>query len=384
MIRPPHILLGALGLLLGSAAGIAPAAANSVALVIRDLDGQAGDKIASRKAVDEIADSLWAHGVDVINTAPAANKHAAIKQVIKAEFERKLEGADVALLYYVGTATTGGDRSYVLNGSNTANAPVEVQELLKSMGRSKHSVAILDIVRNRAAKTQPALKPGLGSITPMSSSQLLAFSTVSDDQAQDGLPLTASLAKYLTSEQKPLKLVRLASLVRDDVAFETGGRYVPWVVGGMPDNMELPKDANWQQRRSQEVATLLTSSKCVTAANPQQRVLSNYFARKRKPAQVDLNKVASADIYDMQWILRTITRQACPDDFQPVPVAVVQQPARQFVQQQNVRRSGGGGGGGDGGGSRGGGGGGGGGGGSRGGGGGGGGGGGFSAAPPPI
>lgn len=311
-------ILAALGLLMSSAA---QAAAESVALVIRNVEGI--DRMASRDAVDGIADSLWQHGFDVVNTTPANNDRDTISRIVRAEFEKKLETADMGLLYYVGTATTGGDRSYVLSGATVRGVPsksqIEISELLHMLGKSRSSVAIFDIVRRRPGGAAAGLQPGLGSIAPATQTQLLTYATTSDDRADAGLPLTASLSRYLKSEQRPLRLAKLATAVRDDVAYETGGRYVPWIAGNAPGDRERQRDADWKKRRGAALVSLLEAHKCLAGKVTQPQAVRNYLQRKGRAAPFDIADVASADTYDMQWLLRTSQPAACPEAFRALP-----------------------------------------------------------------
>ena len=167
MMRRTAAFIGALGLFAASAL---PATANSVALVIRDLDAQTADRIVSRKSVDDIADSLWAHGLEVIYAAPAGSGRDKIIEIMQKDFVSKISSADVALLYYVGAATTGRGSSFVLTGNNAssgaarAGASMAVQDLLNSMSKSQRSVAIFDIVKRTVRRTSSRDWPASGRV----------------------------------------------------------------------------------------------------------------------------------------------------------------------------------------------------------------------------
>ena len=333
------------GLALAALGLATPASARQVALVIRDAEA-AKLKGASDDTMRALSELLWAYGVEVIDTSRIAQDRV---PSIMPEFERKLEGTDIALLYYVGVARTGAERTTILapgsagtQGNNAA--PLVVQSLLDSMrAKSKRSVAMLDVLKRRGdiRQTRDAELPGLSGIKAVADTQLVSFTNTFVDQAGTAnLPMTSSLMRQLQGDrQQPIRLTRLASLVKEEVMFETGNLYVPWVVGSLPDGIELRRAPDAEVRTSKLAALggLLSDKKC-PGANSQsmlQSAVGAHFANEKRQAPSDLTLLASADLNDMMWILRNSTGLC------PLPPFVRPETARtppQNQQQDNRRQ----------------------------------------------
>ena len=280
-------------------------ATRQVALVMKDPNAPA--QAVTQEQLKALADQLWAHGIEVVDVTKG--KDAAEVSRAVPGFMGKLSGSEVAVLYYVGVARTGSDQRTVVfsrQGQGQGEAPPTVQELLERMKESKRSVAVLDILKRRS-DIRANEQPGLSGIVP-AGNQLVAFANTFDDRAAGGLPLTASFLRHLGAvEQQPMPLVKLASLVKEDVTIETGGLYVPWVLGNLDSTTRLERMGDGEVRRRQLAALdeLLDQRKCA-GSNQDERLqtgLAEY--RKTKPSAPQASQqLAAADIYDMLWILR--------------------------------------------------------------------------------
>lgn len=301
-MRPTAWLAG-LGLALALAS---PAAATrQVALVMKDPSAPA--QAVTQEQLKALADQLWAHGIEVVDVSKG--KDAGEVSRAMPDFMGKLSGSEVAVLYYVGVARTGSDNRTVVfsrQGQGQGEAPPTVQELLERMKESKRSVAVLDILKRRG-DNRANEHAGLSGIVP-AGNQLIAFANTFDDRTAGGLPLTASFLRHLGAvEQQPMPLVKLASLVKEDVTIETGGLHVPWVLGNLEGGTRLQRMDDGEVRRRQLAALdeLLDQRKCA-GANPDQRLQAGLVEyRKTKPTapQAPL-QLAAVDIYDMLWLLR--------------------------------------------------------------------------------
>lgn len=347
-------LMGAVSL---AVSGLFPAAAETkVAFLMRD-DTASKSAGMTDQQMQDLAALLWAYGVEVIDVSRL--KVDRIKEA-RDEFESKLGGADVAMLYYVGVATTGGAKSFVLVGADAAQqagkARIDVVPLLERMrGTSQRSLAIFDVLKQRRQRGQTATeeRPGFSGISAIpvgSESQLVAYTnTFADSAGSQGLPLSRALMRHLQTEQagRGVKLQQLASLVRQDVAFETGGLYVPWVVGGLPESIELKPmpELEVRQMRVKALTSLMRAKQCVSANGQDEslrQAVANFLgaAAGAGPRDQILNRLAAKDFEEMYYRLRSAT-SGCPFNFRPTPVAVPREaPAsapRQTVARQQPR-----------------------------------------------
>ncbi|MGE0700731.1 MAG: hypothetical protein AB7O57_16650, partial [Hyphomicrobiaceae bacterium] len=140
-----------------------------------------------------------------------------------------------------------------------------------------------------------------------------------------------------------LPLVRLASLVKEDVSFVSGGLDVPGVVGSLKQNTDvrrLPAE-EVQQLQLTALDDMLTEQRC-TGDSRDDRVRSAAveFLRQSNrsvPNGAGLRQLASADvIYDMLWILRSSRQAGCP--FERVAVVAPPLPRRPAVAPDDSSR----------------------------------------------
>lgn len=309
-----------------------------VALVMRD-PGSA--TVVTNGHLLELSDRLWGFGVEVIDTSRGQSADEVLR--VMPEFERKLDRADVAVLYYAGVARAERDRTVLLTGPQVGQAgaaPPTVQALLSTMReRSRRSFVVLDIVRARVA-VRGREQAGVGALRPEAGSQLVAFTSTHPDQlGQGGLALTAALLRHLDARQSAMGLTHLATLVKEDVALETGGLQVPWVLGSLEGVTELRRVEDAQARRIAALGAMLREKRCAPdATDPVVGATAAWARAGNRRAAADPGQLASADIYDMLWALRVWQGDCRLDQVFGPRVAAVRAPPPPAVRPQRPER----------------------------------------------
>lgn len=308
---------------------IAPATAQTrIAYLMRDAAASKRAGMTDQQMLD-LAATLWAYGIEVIDVSRLNVDR--LKEA-QDEFEERLAGADLALLYYVGMATSGPATRIVMPGSDgaqqAAKARVDLLPLLQRMReRSRQSVVILDALklrlqRNRAAASEAPGFNGLTAATDAGANQLVTYTnTFADTPGNEALPLSRALLRHLKAEGTGanLGLVRLASLVKEDVAFDTGGRSVPWVVGGLSDATALQpaEKAAERELRTSMLAALMKARRCIPAqaagaARDQalRQPITVYLGQVGRPGSANVADVAFREMDEMYHRLRNA--RSCP------------------------------------------------------------------------
>jgi uncharacterized caspase-like protein len=188
----------------------------------------------------DIADKLKVLGFDVALRLDLdqANFAAAID-----EFARRLEGADVGLLYYAGHALQINDKNFLVSvNAKLENAflvpgeTIELEPIVRLMeSKVSTNLIFLDACRNNpladnlkrtlmATNRSVALGRGLARIEPASRDTLIAFAAAPGQEASDGVgrnsPFTAALLNHISQPgvEISVMLKQVAAEVREKTA----------------------------------------------------------------------------------------------------------------------------------------------------------------------
>lgn len=226
---------------------IAPVAApigHRVALVIGNAKYRYATQLPnpSNDAAD-IAQALRKLGFDVVEGRDL-DKHAMEDKI--REFGRKVERADLALLFYAGHGMQVGGKNYLVpidaklerTGDLTLDT-IEVGQILAQMEAEKRvNLVFLDACRDNPLARSFARSLGTRSTSVGSGlaaiqsavGTMIAYATQPDNVALDGegrnSPFTAALLKHIATPN--LEISALMKRVRADVIAATREKQVPW------------------------------------------------------------------------------------------------------------------------------------------------------------
>jgi tetratricopeptide (TPR) repeat protein len=219
-------------------------AGRRVALVIGNAKYRYATQLAnpSNDAAD-IAQALRKLGFDVVEGRDL-DKHAMEDRI--REFGRKVERADLALLFYAGHGMQVGGKNYLVpidaklerTGDLTLDT-IEVGQILAQMEAEKRvNLVFLDACRDNPlarsfARSLGARSTSVGSgLAAIQSAvgTMIAYATQPDNVALDGegrnSPFTAALLKHIATPN--LEISALMKRVRADVIAATREKQVPW------------------------------------------------------------------------------------------------------------------------------------------------------------
>ena len=226
---------------------VAPVAApigHRVALVIGNAKYRYATQLPnpSNDAAD-IAQALRKLGFDVVEGRDL-DKHAMEDRI--REFGRKVERADLALLFYAGHGMQVGGKNYLVpidaklerTGDLTLDT-IEVGQILAQMEAEKRvNLVFLDACRDNPLARSFARSLGTRSTSVGSGlaaiqsavGTMIAYATQPDNVALDGegrnSPFTAALLKHIATPN--LEISALMKRVRADVIAATREKQVPW------------------------------------------------------------------------------------------------------------------------------------------------------------
>ncbi len=191
----------------------------------------------------DIAKALGKLGFDVVEGRDLDKR--AMEDKIR-EFGRKLERADLALLFYAGHGLQVGGRNYLVpvdakleRAGDLSLDTIEVGQILAQMEAEKRvNLVFLDACRDNPlarsfSRTLGARSTAVGSgLAAIQSAvgTMIAYATQPDNVALDGdgrnSPFTAALLKHIATPA--LEISALMKRVRADVIAATRERQVPW------------------------------------------------------------------------------------------------------------------------------------------------------------
>ncbi|MFN3347810.1 caspase family protein [Pseudorhodoplanes sp.] len=230
-------------LLFGAFLSAEPATAQKrVALVI----GNGGYKHSAHlknpaNDANDVAAALQRLGFDVLRGIDLS--HDGMRDILRS-FSQKVEGSDVALLFYAGHGLQVGGKNYLLpvdarieTQADLEFGSIDLNRVMSFMeGQAKTSIVFLDACRDNplgAALSRgtrsAAVGRGLAQIESGIGS-LIAFATQPGNVALDGegrnSPFTSALLTVIEQPGLPLSEVMIS--VRNEVLKTTGGKQVPW------------------------------------------------------------------------------------------------------------------------------------------------------------
>jgi len=220
-------------------------AAKRVALVVGNSAYQHAARLKNpRQDAVAIASALKALGFDVIEGLDLKEADFVAKV---SDFATRIEGADVALLYYAGHGLQAHGKNYLVPVDANLKRELDLQFqtmpvdlILKSMAATKGvNVVLLDACRNdpladKLARSVTSTRSiggtrGLARVGNVVGTYI-AFSTSPDSVALDGdgdhSPFASAFLKDIKAPGLDIEV--LMRRVRADVIAETGGRQVPW------------------------------------------------------------------------------------------------------------------------------------------------------------
>jgi hypothetical protein len=189
----------------------------------------------------DVATALQRLGFDVLRGIDLT--HDGMRDIIKS-FTQKVEGADVALMFYAGHGLQVGGRNYLLpvdaqieTQADLEFGSIDLNRVLTFMeGQAKTSIVFLDACRDnplgqRLSRSTRSAGVGRGLAQVDSGvGTLIAFATQPGNVALDGdgrnSPFTSALLTVI--EQPGLPLSELMISVRNEVLKTTSGKQVPW------------------------------------------------------------------------------------------------------------------------------------------------------------
>jgi hypothetical protein len=231
-----------LGLLLSALASmVAPAAAVEV-MVVGNISAETGlNQAAAAKKLSALMTKLYSYeGVNPIVYAVNVSK-ATLEPPLN-EFEEKLADADFGIFYFMGLGAHDASGSSFLVPYDWNGSKGELVALKDVLGKMRaaatgRSLLIVDTVEPAQWKYE-GIYPGLGDIESEASAGgvLVAYSHGEALSTKDGTPFTASFEKRLSG---PLQLRQLASVLQEDVSFETSGASMPRLAGAISASLQL-------------------------------------------------------------------------------------------------------------------------------------------------
>jgi hypothetical protein len=240
-----------------------PASAVEI-MVVGNISSEAGlNETAAAKKLKALMTKLYSYeGVNPIVYAANVSK-AALEPPLN-EFEDKLAEADFVIFYFIGLSAhdPSGESFLVPHGWNGGKSElVALKDILGKMRAAANgkSLLIVDAVEPAQWKYE-SIYPGLGDIEreARDGGVLIAYNHGEALSTKDGTQFTASFEKRLSG---PLELRQLASLLQEDVSFETSGADVPRLAGAISASLQL-------NLASREESTRKKKQVC-TAANEQ-------------------------------------------------------------------------------------------------------------------
>jgi Caspase domain/PAN domain len=193
----------------------------------------------------DIAESLRKLGFDVVQ---GNNLSVEATDKLRTEFQTRMAGADVALLFYAGHGLQFANRNYMVpidarlaNDFAVRRETTSIDEIIDDMQRAaKLSIVFLDACRNNpladklAAKSGSAARGdpptrGLARMDPSrDSNSLIVFATAPGSVAEDGIgrnsPFTEALLRHI---DEPADIEVMLKRVDRDVNLATKGRQQP-------------------------------------------------------------------------------------------------------------------------------------------------------------
>jgi hypothetical protein len=189
----------------------------------------------------DVAAALQRLGFDVLRGIDLS--HDGMRDIIKS-FTQKVDGADVALLFYAGHGLQVSGRNYLLpvdaqieTQADLEFGSIDLNRVLSFMeGQAKTSIVFLDACRDnplgaRLSRGTRSTSVGRGLAQVDSGvGTLIAFATQPGNVALDGdgrnSPFTSALLTVIEQPGLPLSEVMIS--VRNEVLKTTGGKQVPW------------------------------------------------------------------------------------------------------------------------------------------------------------
>ena len=224
-------------------------AAKRVALLIGNQDYRSTTALKNPlNDVQLLQKTLVDAGFDDVQVATDLDLQE-MRKVLRA-FEDKVEGAEVAVLYYSGHGMEMNGENYLIPVDAVLKSDKDVEDEAIALeraqralnGASKFKLIILDACRNnpflntmtRSMGTRAVTK-GLAKVEPEGADTLIAYASRAGTVALDGngenSPFAEALAKYIT---QPGVDVRIAlGQVRDEVVKVTQRRQEPFVYGSL-------------------------------------------------------------------------------------------------------------------------------------------------------
>jgi hypothetical protein len=237
---------------------VLPASAVEV-MVVANVSPETGLNVpAAAKKLRSLMTKLYSYeGVNPI--VYAANLSKAALEPRLNEFEEKIADADFVLFYFIGlSAHDASGTSFLVphDWDGKKSDLVALEDILVKMraaGNGK-SLLIVDAVDPPQWKYE-SVYPGLGDIERevRAGGVLIAYNHGEVLSTKDGTQFTASLEKRLS---EPLELRQLASLLQEDVSFETGGVRVPRLAGTISASLQLnPASPEESTRKIKQVCS---------------------------------------------------------------------------------------------------------------------------------
>jgi hypothetical protein len=235
-----------------------PASAVEV-MVVGNISPETGlNEVAAAKKLRTLMTKLYSYeGVNPI--VYAANLSKAGLEPRLNEFEEKIADADFVIFYFMGLGAhdASGTSFLVPHGwSGKKSDLVALEDILVKMRAAANgkSLLIVDAVEPPQWKYE-SVYPGLGDIERevRAGGVLIAYNHGEALPAKDGTQFTASFEKRLS---EPLELRQLASLLQEDVSFETSGARVPRLAGTISASLQLnPASPEESTRKIKQVCS---------------------------------------------------------------------------------------------------------------------------------
>ncbi len=300
-----------------------PAAASKlVALVVGNETSDGGaDRANLTSKLSELKSSLFSYGDEtyIIEGINLPGEQLAERIRI---FEARLGEAEIAFFYFYGMgAHSLGGTSYLVPQGWDGRREEELVALGRLLERmrlnpKRRGLVFLDALKpTTVSGWQPALRPGLGSLGKEADDDRLQIALLEiPGSSQSGGFLTTALVRQLQGER--IKLPQFASLVQEDVNFDTDTRHVPLVfgsLGGAPELRRLSKEElAAKQQKCLAGREQMARDEPVRLAGPTReasRTFWHWFCPELQPP-------ASARPVPIE---PRASRQARPDDREPAP-----------------------------------------------------------------
>ncbi len=247
MVRLVTSVVFFMAILLGGAlpASASPAGASKVvALVIGNSapdEGLTKSELVPR--LDALKDRLFHYGSETLLFTGVDLSRDDMSKLIQ-QFQARLGGADVAVVYYAGRSAHTDSDSYLVpaDGSDGQIAGlIPVRPILAEIRNRVpgRAMVFLDSVKPKAGFKSRGVLPGFGRLDAEADGNKLslAYSSLLPGSMETRTPLSMALLQHL--QPKRVDLTRLASLVQQDVSFQSSGMHVPRVSGAVQSNLAL-------------------------------------------------------------------------------------------------------------------------------------------------